>query len=91
MKAIDHFRLQGYNCPEFSNPSTFFMQCMNPEGLMIQQIKERGEEANIELTEEIKELFHNRVDKMVEFYRGTSEFKAMSNHIHGTACYRGLQ
>ena len=33
------------------------MQCMNPEGLMIQQLKDK-EDANIELTDELKEMFN---------------------------------
>lgn len=81
MKGIEHFRAQGYNCPEFSNPSTFFMQCMNPEGLLIQQLKERGEEANIELNDDIKNMFQVRVEKMVNFHKNSVEYKSLGNSL----------
>jgi hypothetical protein len=76
--AIEYFKQQGYPCPQYANPATFFMQCMNPEGLMIQQLKDK-EDANIELTDELKEMFNQRVLKMVSHYKQSSHYAEMKS------------
>jgi hypothetical protein len=41
--ALEYFKLQGFVCPAYSNPSDFFMKLMNEEGLMIEKMQ-KGDE-----------------------------------------------
>ena len=38
VEAIDYFAKMGFECPEFSNPSDYFMKIMNEEGLLVEKI-----------------------------------------------------
>lgn len=60
--------------PAFSNPSTFFMKCMNPEGLLVENMQ-KTQNYDIALTPEIKAAFKERVIKMVNSYRESDNFK----------------
>lgn len=49
--AVDYFTTLGCKCPDFSNPSDYFMKLMNEEGLLIElmqkgQLEIKDEEVN---------------------------------------------
>lgn len=64
----------GMKSPAFCNPSTFFMKCMNPEGLLVENMQKTNN-YNIELTHEIKQEFKIRMEKMVSYYKSSQNFK----------------
>lgn len=50
-QAVDYFTRLGHKCPDFSNPSDYFMKLMNEEGLLIElmqkgQLEIKDEEVN---------------------------------------------
>ena len=46
VEAIDYFAKMGFECPQFSNPSDYFMKLMNEEGLLVEKIQ-KGESDDI--------------------------------------------
>lgn len=66
----------GYDSPPFCNPATFFMKCMNPEGLLVQSITKTGD-YSIKLTDEIKNDFKKRLKSMIEYYRNSEDFNSI--------------
>ena len=62
------------NSPAFSNPSTFFMKCMNPEGLLVENML-KTKNYDIPFNQEIKSQFKERLAKMVKFYKESPNFK----------------
>lgn len=71
----------GYPSPPFCNPSTFFMKCMNPEGLIVQNIEKTGD-FNIQLTTEIKNEFKQRIKAMIEHYIGSDDYKSIKPNLN---------
>lgn len=71
----------GYPSPEFCNPSTFFMKCMNPEGLLVQNIEKTGD-FSIKLTAEIKNEFKQRVKNMIKYYRDSDEYNSIKPNLN---------
>ena len=71
----------GYPSPAFCNPSTFFMKCMNPEGLLVQNIEKTGD-YGIKLTEEIRNEFKQRVKTMIEYYRDSDDAKSIKPNLN---------
>ena len=63
--------------PPFSNPSTFFMKCMNPEGLLVENMQ-KNNNYDIALTPELKIEFKERVKKMLENYHSSENFKQLT-------------
>lgn len=66
--ALDYFEKNGMAPPAFCNPATFFMKCMNPEGLLVENMQKTNN-YGIELTDEIKNNFRLRLSKMVKNYK----------------------
>ena len=75
-KSLDYFDKIGYSAPQFCNPSTFFMKCMNPEGLLVEDMIKKGD-YSIKLTDEIKLAFKHRVQKLIDHYQNSEEVKAI--------------
>ena len=73
-EATDYFAKFGLHPPAFSNPSTFFMKCMNPEGLLVENMQKTNY-YNVVLTPQIKAEFKERVGKMLKFYKESPNFK----------------
>ena len=63
----------GYKPPQFCNPATFFMKCMNPEGLLVANI-EKTHDYGIKLTDEIKNEFKIRLKQMIDTYKNSDDF-----------------
>ena len=72
----------GLISPAFSNPSTFFMKCMNPEGLLVENMQKTNN-YDIPFTNEIKTEFKDRVAKMLKNYKESHYFKQIkpSNNL----------
>jgi hypothetical protein len=73
-EAIDYFAKFGLQSPAFSNPSTFFMKCMNAEGLLVESMQ-KNRDFNIQLTPQIKVEFKERIANMLDFYKASPYFK----------------
>ena len=52
------------------------MKCMNPEGLLVENMQ-KTKNFDIPLTPEIKAEFRERLVKMVEYYQNSSHFKEL--------------
>lgn len=79
--ALTYFEKNGLPSPPFCNPATFFMKCMNPEGLLVENMQKTNNYA-IEFTEEIKSNFKIRLENMVKNYKESSlysDIAPMSN------------
>ena len=61
----------GFESPPFCNPATFFMKCMNPEGLLIENMQ-KTKNYSIEFNDEIKKEFGKRLHKMVNYYKNSN-------------------
>lgn len=72
--ALDYFANNGMIPPNFCNPATFFMKCMNPKGLLMETMQQT-KNYSIDLTEEIKQNFKKRLSTMVHNYK-QSRFNA---------------
>jgi hypothetical protein len=58
-ESVQYFSNIGFKCPDFSNPSDYFMEIMNEEGLYIEKMQEKPE---IEPKDEELELeFQGRI------------------------------
>lgn len=64
----------GYPSPAFCNPATFFMKCMNPEGVLVDNMQKQNN-YSIELTHEMKHEFKQRVEQMVTYYKSSKNYK----------------
>jgi len=53
------------------------MKCMNPEGLLVEDIEKTGD-YSIKLTDDIKMAFKQRVQKMITYYQNSDEFKSIT-------------
>ncbi|KAL4483030.1 hypothetical protein ABPG74_019056 [Tetrahymena malaccensis] len=73
-KALDYFSALGYKCPDYSNPSEYFMKLMDKEGLLIEFIEKGELEIN---EEEIKTQFENRIQFFVNSYKISDQVQAL--------------
>lgn len=71
--ALDYFERNGMASPPFCNPATFFMKCMNPEGLLVENMQKTNN-YGIDLTDEIKNKFTLRLSSMVKNYKESHLF-----------------
>lgn len=81
--AIDYFANSlNMKSPAFSNPSTFFMKCMNAEGLLVENMQ-KNNNFDISLTPELKAQFKERIYNMVKIYKESDNFKSIqpANHM----------
>ena len=78
----------GFPSPEFVNPATFFMKCMNPEGLLVDNI-EKTHDYSIKLTDEIKKEFKVRLEKMIDCYKNSDDFKEIKPITHEVVKFDG--
>ncbi|CAD8048393.1 unnamed protein product [Paramecium sonneborni] len=62
-EAINYYGNMGFQCPNFSNPSDYFMKLMNEEGLLVEKIQV-GESEDFDEAK-IKEEFEERLKQLL--------------------------
>lgn len=70
----------GLKAPPFSNPSTFLMKCMNPEGFLVETMQKTNN-FDVQYTDEMKTQFQIRIDKTTKEYKESSLFKAIKPEL----------
>lgn len=62
--------------PEFCNPATFLMKCMNPEGLLVEKMQ-ANRDFNVKYDENLQKQFKERLEFMVSSYTSSDSFKQL--------------
>ncbi|CAD8049574.1 unnamed protein product [Paramecium sonneborni] len=77
-QAINYFANMGYSCPNFSNPSDYFMKLMNEEGLLVEKIQ-AGESEDFDEAQ-IKQEFEQRLEGFINNYKNSNMIKDLETN-----------
>lgn len=81
-EALNYFRDRlNLVVPEFCNPSTFFMKCMNPEGFLVQQMQV-SKNYNLKIDENIHHDFEERMKFMIQTYKNSELYKDLIPNLN---------
>ena len=82
LKAVDHFKLWGYECPHLTNPADYFMNMMSIEAY--QDIDESDEDQLRKSRSKVQEDYNQKIDFLADKYE-ESELKWDISEVHPEA------